>query len=344
MKRYNFAIIGSGYMASRYIKSIENHPRANLKLVVNRGRVIRGDSGAPEGAAFADDDKLCAFLGGQDDVDAVIVCSPDHTHVAYVSRLLASDKLILCEKPLARTEDEFRTLIELARWGGERRLLVGMNCRFRSRIRHLRELIRAGTFAGVKFVHASYHSNIAPILERRMKGWWLDYPAGVKPFLHGGAIHLFDALRYLLGDVREVLCIPASTGASREIGGDSFIVVMKFENGTVASVTITGTSVGPNRFQISMESDRCAVDENNQYVREAGAEAAACLALPTDDYGDLDRQLEHLMDVADGGAEPLNGIREAYRNFQVIRACEVSAASCAWTPVGAPAAAEVHRG
>jgi predicted dehydrogenase len=202
----------------------------------------------------------------------------------------------------------------------------------------------SGALGKPKFVHASYHSNIAPILEGRMKRWWLDFPPGTLPFLHGGAIHLLDALRYVLGEAQEVMCVPVSGGGAAEIGGESFIVAIRFESGTVASITITGTSPGPNRFQISIESDRCAVDDSNQYVRAEGSQEVVCVALPTDDYKDLDRQLEHVIDVADGKATPLNSIDEAYANFRLIAACEASARSGAWTAVGMRAAAEARNG
>jgi hypothetical protein len=108
---------------------------------------------------------------------------------------------------------------------------------------------------------------------------------------------------------------------------------MRFTSDCIANITITGTSPGPNRFQISIESDNCAVDEENQYVLDPDAHSPRCVSLPVEDFKDLDRQLTHIIDILDGKANPINSIGEAYKNFRVIKACEESIVSKSWVRV-----------
>ena len=312
---YRFAVIGRGYMGRRHLAAIERHAKAAMATVIGRGEAL--DVSA---------------------ADAVIVCSPDATHPEYVTRLVPTGKLVLCEKPLARTAAEFEAIRTAAR-GAERRLAVGMNCRFRRRIQDLKVALARGDFGRVRLVRALYYANVDVVLQGRAKAWWLDYPAGVLPFLHGGAIHALDALRFLFGEVEEVHCVPVATRGSTALSGDGFVVVLRFADGLVADLVITGTSFAPNRLQIMLDGDRGSVDERDSYVATGGA-VPEVRPLPDEDSGDIDRQLDHLITVLDGTAAPLNTIDEAFRNFLVIHACEASAASGA--PVRVPHASTAH--
>ncbi|MDC0713033.1 Gfo/Idh/MocA family oxidoreductase [Stigmatella sp. ncwal1] len=50
-----------------------------------------------------------------DAVDAVVVASPDAAHREHVARALDAGRAVLCEKPLARTNEEAQALVEKAR-------------------------------------------------------------------------------------------------------------------------------------------------------------------------------------------------------------------------------------
>ena len=49
-----------------------------------------------------------------DDVDAVLIASPDHVHAEQALACLAAGKPTLCEKPLAPTEEDARAVMEAA--------------------------------------------------------------------------------------------------------------------------------------------------------------------------------------------------------------------------------------
>jgi predicted dehydrogenase len=327
---YRIAIIGHGYMARRHIACLERSPQASVAMVINRGRIIRND--LPDGAArpAATEDELLSQLAHDDRVDGVIVCSPDHTHPDYQSRLLPSEKVILCEKPLARTEQEFE---QIQRAVDGSRVLVGMNCRFRTRVRCLKALVTNESAGNVRSIRAAYYSNVDAILNGSTKPWWMTYPPATLPFLHGGAIHMIDALRFVAGEVTEVSCTSIMTERTRPLGGTEFFVTMKLASGAVAEMAISGTSAAPNRFEILLEAERCSVDGTTIYRTDPASGQTASSALPPDDPHDLDRQLAHMIDVIATDAAPLNSVAEAFRNFQVIHACERSAVSGQWVAV-----------
>ena len=63
-------------------------------------------------------------------IDIVVICTPDSSHADLVTKFLRVSKHVLCEKPLARTKNDFDVIkdeLEKSR----KILQVGMNCRFR---------------------------------------------------------------------------------------------------------------------------------------------------------------------------------------------------------------------
>jgi predicted dehydrogenase len=51
-------------------------------------------------------------LIARDDIDAVDICTPNHMHAEIAIAAAAAGKMILCEKPLARTLDEAKQMVD----------------------------------------------------------------------------------------------------------------------------------------------------------------------------------------------------------------------------------------
>ncbi|QQS37385.1 MAG: Gfo/Idh/MocA family oxidoreductase [Ignavibacteriales bacterium] len=75
--------------------------------------------------------------------DAVIIATPTHTHKDIALDCLKAKKDILVEKPLARSFDDAKPIIEAAK-KNKRKIMVGMNLRFRPDAMILRSLINSG--------------------------------------------------------------------------------------------------------------------------------------------------------------------------------------------------------
>jgi predicted dehydrogenase len=75
------------------------------------------------------------------DTDAVIIATPTSTHKEIAINVLQAKKDVLVEKPLARTYDEAKPIVEAAR-KNKRKIMVGMNLRYRPDAMILRSLIK----------------------------------------------------------------------------------------------------------------------------------------------------------------------------------------------------------
>lgn len=88
----------------------------------------------------------------QKGIDAVLVGTPDHTHAVISCAALKSGRHVYCEKPLARTISEVRTVTELARKTG---LVtqIGTQIHGGDNYRRVVELVQSGAIGEVGEVH-----------------------------------------------------------------------------------------------------------------------------------------------------------------------------------------------
>ncbi len=82
-------------------------------------------------------------LLSDDQTDAVIISTPTHLHKQIAIDCLNAGKDVLVEKPLARNSIEAMEVVECAK-KNKRKLMVGMNLRYRPDSMLIRSLIDAG--------------------------------------------------------------------------------------------------------------------------------------------------------------------------------------------------------
>jgi myo-inositol 2-dehydrogenase/D-chiro-inositol 1-dehydrogenase len=120
------------------------------------------------------------------DVDAVVIASPDFTHVALVLACLRAGKPVLCEKPLALSAEEARTVVDAEIALGRRLVQVGFNRRFDPGFRDLKASVDDGSLGEVRVLHG-IHRNASSTTSTDDAG-----------LVTGSMIHEFDTFRWLL--------------------------------------------------------------------------------------------------------------------------------------------------
>jgi len=129
-----------------------------------------------------------------DQVEAVVLAVPNHLHAPLAIRALERGKAVLCEKPMARTSQEARAMVEAARRAGVS-LVAGMIFRQYPGFKRLREAFPWDQLGEVRDIQANF-------------GHPLDWPLASsylfdKERAGGGAlldqgVHLLDVLQWLL--------------------------------------------------------------------------------------------------------------------------------------------------
>ena len=88
----------------------------------------------------------------QNDIDAIVVGTPDHTHAVAAVAALKSGRHVYCEKPLARTVSETRMITDTAK-KQNRVTQIGTQIHAGNNYRRTVELIQSGAIGAVREVH-----------------------------------------------------------------------------------------------------------------------------------------------------------------------------------------------
>ena len=181
-----------------------------------------------------------------DDVDAVIITTPNKYHEEYAIDAFERDLHVLLEKPLAHSLESAQRIAEAAR-ETDGHSMVGFNNRFSNTVRIVKNRIGRGDLGDVSHVEANY-------VRRRGipgRGSWFTR----RQIAGGGAlidlgVHAIDLALYLLGypEVEEVNGVARGDFGSRE---------------EYAYLEMWGDDAGPAGFDVDDSASafiRCAGD------------------------------------------------------------------------------------
>ena len=158
-------------------------------------------------------------------LDGVIVATPDACHFEQAMYCLEAGLAVLQEKPFTLLLSEGRALCEYA----EKRGLVLMTV---SQKRFTPPYLRAK-----KFVEGGPVSNPALFVGKFNLGY--EYVN----LLEDGTVHLFDLVRYFMGDVSEVHSIGVNKYKGVSYPIDNMVSDFKFTSGSVGVITTSSTAL-----------------------------------------------------------------------------------------------------
>ena len=98
MKRVPIAVIGLGFMGSRWARTLAENEAADVRIVSD-ARAEHGKTAADAlGAEFVSDAREAA---SSPSVEGVVICTPEHLHLDAALAAIEAGKAVAVEKPLA---------------------------------------------------------------------------------------------------------------------------------------------------------------------------------------------------------------------------------------------------
>ena len=150
--------------------------------------------------------------------DAVIICTPNKTHVEIALDAIEHGKHVFCEKPFAIGIEDATILRDAAR-ASDRVFQVGHNRRFAPVYQNLRKLVSSDV---------PHSAHIKMNRGELLNPEWTGDVEVTGGFLYETTIHLFDMMRFQFGEIEELVAY-GSTHEYPEL--DEFSIIFKFENG-----------------------------------------------------------------------------------------------------------------
>jgi predicted dehydrogenase len=189
----------------------------------------------------------------RDDVDAVVVCTPNALHAAVSVEAARHGKHVLVEKPMAVTLAEADAMIAAARSAGVI-LMVAHNMRFAPAVMAMRESLLRGDAGEVIGFRAAF-GHAGPLAWSPGSAWFVDAAQSGGGALIDLGVHVADTVRWLVGD--EFVECAAMLGPSLRPGVEgSADVVLRCAGGCVGTLHASWvTAAGPD-LQITLLGTR----------------------------------------------------------------------------------------
>jgi len=168
----------------------------------------------------------------RDDIDAVIVASPDQYHRDQTVDALRAGLPVLCEKPMALTTQECADMLAASDATGSK-LMVGQICRYAPGFITAKKMIEDGQIGELFYVESEYAHDYSHI--SGVGGWRVD-PVKLRHPIIGGGIHAVDLLRWIAGDPHELHAYSSRKILTDWPVDDCFISILKFPSGVLGKV------------------------------------------------------------------------------------------------------------
>jgi predicted dehydrogenase len=175
------------------------------------------------------------------EIEGVILTVPNEQHLPVATEVAKARKHVYAEKPIASTLEEGLEIAALEKKYGIT-VTVGHSARLMAGIRKIREAIDAGELGRVAFIEANFSNERALELTPKTWRWYKDKAPGGP--LSQLAIHQFDVLHYLGGEIAEVGAMASKLSPVGAEVDDQSMTLLKFADGKIGYVGSCWTSPG----------------------------------------------------------------------------------------------------
>jgi len=218
-------VIGAGVMGA-------DHARFLATSVAGAALVAVSDPDATRRNAVADAWGVAVrhaeaeALIADDNVEAVVIASPDPTHKAYTLAALAAGKPVLCEKPLATSVADCLDIVAHETAIGRRMIQVGFMRRFDPGYAAMKQALADDRLGAALMLHC---------IHRNMQAAPYTTSEGLNA---NSAVHEIDIARWLLGDEvsRALVVTPRASGLAAI--RDPQILILTMTGGAVIDAEI----------------------------------------------------------------------------------------------------------
>ena len=200
----------------------------------------------------------------------MILTVPNEQHLPLAREVAKAGKHVYTEKPIASTLEEGLAIEALEKTYGVS-VTVGHSARLMAGIRAIGEAIEAGELGRVGFMEANFSNERALELTPKAWRWYKDRAPGGP--LSQLAIHQFDVLHYLGGEIVEASSIASKLSPVGAEVDDQSMTVLRFADGKIGYV---GSLVDLARHVLRARVRLEGPDALRDRLRHLGYAATSC--------------------------------------------------------------------
>jgi predicted dehydrogenase len=207
MKQWKAAVFGTGFMGRVHTEAIRRLGNVEVVALASIEEDVARRMAAQFSVARVEADYRKVLEDPS--IDAVHVCTPNAQHFPMAHDALAAGKHVVCEKPLATTVEEARTLVAAAAKAG-RRDCLNHNLRSYPLVQQIRRMCEAGELGEILVVQGTYSQDW--LLYDTDYNWRVDAAeGGASRCMADIGSHWFDMAEHVTGQRVTSLCADLQT-------------------------------------------------------------------------------------------------------------------------------------
>jgi len=192
------------------------------------------------------------------DIDAVVICTPTNTHSQIIAEAAQAGKHIFCEKPIAQELSSVDEALAAVRQAGVK-FQVGFNRRFDLNFAQVKHGIVKGKIGSLEFVRIVSRDPEPPPIEyiKSSGGIFMDM-----------TIHDFDMARFLINSEVEDISVRGGVMIDHKIGEagdiDTALTVLTFRDGTICTIYNSRRAVDGYDQRVEVFGSRGSIATENE--------------------------------------------------------------------------------
>ena len=337
--KIRYAVVGLGHIAQAAVLPAFAHAQENSQLagLVSDDATKRKRLGKKyQCPTWSYDDYDACLNSGE--IDAVYIALPNHLHCEYTVRAAEAGIHVLCEKPMAVTEDECQKMIHACRTAGVR-LMIAYRLHFEEANLKAAEIARSGQLGELRYFNSVFNMQVKPG-DIRVQG---DLGGGT---LYDIGVYCINAARYLFRDEpTEVFAYSANGGDPRFVDVDEMTAaVLRFPGERLATFTTSFNGSALGSYQIVGTKGDLRVDPAYGYAIKLAHHLTIEGKTKKETFAKRDQfapELIHFSRCVLEGRDPEPSGEEGLIDVQIVRALYES--SQTGQPVQLPAMSRTQR-
>lgn len=323
MTPVRLGLVGAGRIAQAYAQALQTTDTIKMVGVAD----IREEAGAGL-AAQLDCPSFPSYEALVDKSEAVLVCSPPATHSPIAVDLLAHGIHVMSEKPLARTIEGARAMVDASESSGA---LLTMASKFRyvDDVIRAKSIVTSGILGEIILFENSFASRVD------MTARW-----NAQPSISGGGVlidngtHSVDIARLFLGPIADVMAAEGKRVQTVEVE-DTVQLFLRSVNGARATIDLSWSvnKERDNYIDIYGSEGTIRIGWKESRYRQMSSPDWVSFGSGYDKIAALKAQIENFCGAVRGTEQLQITPQDALASVEVVDAAYRSLGQDNWIPV-----------
>lgn len=262
-RKVRYAVIGLGWIAQETVlPAFSQTENSQLVALFSEDSVKRQELGKHYGVkTYSYDEYDNRLRSGE--IDVIYIALPNHLHCDYTIRAANAGVHVLCEKPMAVTEQECEQMIRAAQ-DNNVKLMIAYRLHFDKANMQAVEIVNSGKIGTPRIFNSVFCQQV------------VEDNVRLEPISNGGGtvydmgIYCINAARYLFRDEpTEVIALSASKGEQRfEEADEMTSAILRFPGEKLATFTSSFGAASVSTFQVVGTKGDLRMDSAYSYQGE----------------------------------------------------------------------------